>query len=87
MSSATGENTVLSNQALIQVKQSRKRKGPTTLIKSLETNKSHKKPCTQQVIDRQFEVYELIATAVQEQQEGRQSNVIQKAIQLLQEQY
>jgi hypothetical protein len=87
VSSVTGENAMLSNQALIQVEQSRKRKGPTTLIKSSETNESYKKPCTQQVIDRQFEVYELIATAVREQQEGRQSNVIQKAIQLLQEQY
>ena len=53
----------------------------------LKTDKSNKKPRVQRVVDRQFEAYELIATAVREQQEGQQSSVIQKAIQLLQEQY
>ena len=51
----------------------------------METDK--KKPRVQRVVDRQFEAYELITTAIQEQQEGRQSSVIQKAIQLLQEEY
>jgi hypothetical protein len=81
-------NVVSSSQALTLVDQSRKREGPTTSNKLLlKTDKSNKKPRVQQVVDRQFKVYELITTAVQEQQEGRQSSVIQKAIQLLQEQY
>jgi YesN/AraC family two-component response regulator len=51
----------------------------------LETDK--KKLCVQQVVDKQLKAYELITTAIQEQQDRRQFSGIQKAIQLLQKQY
>jgi hypothetical protein len=67
----------------------RKRSGLTVVsdISSEPDDSQRKKPRTQRGMDIQLETYELIATAIRDQKEARQSNAIARAIQLLQDEY
>jgi hypothetical protein len=79
MSSANGEkakSSVNPESNPTPLERIRKRSGIASDISSEPDDGQRKKPRIQQGIDIQFETYELIATAIRDQKEARQSNVI-----------
>jgi hypothetical protein len=93
VSSANGEkakssiNLIGSN--LTPLERSRKRGGPIIVsdVSSETDDNRRKKSQTKRGMDTQLETYELIATAIRDEQEARQSNAIARAIRLLQDEY